>query len=206
MAAVAQPVAERPEKPMTLSSLIEQHGYWATFVGSFAEGETVLLFAGFAAHRGLLKLPIVMGLAFVASTLADQSFFLAGRTFGPRLVARFPSLGAQVPRVEKLLARHATGLILSVRFLYGLRLAGPIALGMLGVPPLRFALLNMLGAAVWAVVIAGLGYQFGNLLELFVRDLKLFEEAVLVAILVVGACWWAFRYFRRRRAGTDPNS
>jgi membrane protein DedA with SNARE-associated domain len=191
---------------MSISSLIQQHGYWAVFVGSFLEGETVLLFAGFAAHRGLLRLPVVMLLAFLASTLADQSFFFAGRRYGARLMARFPSLAARVPRVERLLGKHHTGLILSVRFLYGLRLAGPVALGMLGVSPLRFALLNMLGAAVWAVSISELGYQFGNLLQLVVQDLKHVEETVLLAILLAGACWWAVRLIRQRKADTGSSS
>jgi len=57
---------------MSISSLIEHYGYAAVFAGSFAEGESVLLAAGFAAHRGLLELPLVMLAAFVAGTLGDQ--------------------------------------------------------------------------------------------------------------------------------------
>ena len=41
---------------MTLTALIASYGYYALFVGTFLEGETVLIAAGFAAHRGILDL------------------------------------------------------------------------------------------------------------------------------------------------------
>jgi membrane protein DedA with SNARE-associated domain len=184
---------------VTISSLVEHYGYLAVFAGTFLEGETILLFAGFAAHRGLLKLPEVILLAFAASTLADELYFLAGRRYGEGLFARFPALAAQVPRVKHLLDDHQLPLIAGIRFLYGLRVAGPIALGALGVRPLKFAVLNTIGAAAWAVLITGLGYQFGNALEWLLRDLKRIEEGVLVGILVAGIGWSIFRRLRRRR-------
>jgi membrane protein DedA with SNARE-associated domain len=183
---------------MSIASLVESYGYVAVFAGTFLEGETVLLAAGFAAHRGMLDLRTVMLVAFLASTLGDQFYFLVGRRWGTRLVGRFPVLARQVPRAERLLATWHTPLILAVRFLYGLRVAGPFAMGMAGVPPLRFSLLNMLGAAVWAALVAGLGYQFGGALEWALRDLRRVEEAVLAAILVAGGAWAAFRFWRSR--------
>jgi membrane protein DedA with SNARE-associated domain len=41
--------------------------------------------------------------------------------------------------------------------MYGLRLIGPIVIGMSAVSPLRFAILNMVGAALWATSVAGVG-------------------------------------------------
>jgi membrane protein DedA with SNARE-associated domain len=103
---------------MNLSTLIADYGYWAVFIGCFLEGETVLLLAGFAAHRGMLQFEQVAAVAFVASTLGDQMFFWLGRRHGDALFLRFPSLGRQIPRVQSLLARHHVTLILSIRFLY----------------------------------------------------------------------------------------
>ncbi|MBP9930217.1 MAG: DedA family protein, partial [Rhodoferax sp.] len=145
---------------MNLTTLIADYGYWAVFIGCFLEGETVLLLAGFAAHRGMLQFEQVAAVAFVASTLGDQMFFWLGRRHGDALLRRFPRLGQQIARVQTLLDRHHVTLILSIRFLYGLRVAGPIVIGALRVAPLRFAWLNLIGAAIWAVLITTLGYQF----------------------------------------------
>lgn len=169
---------------MHLSSLIAEYGYWAVFVGCLLEGETVLLLAGFAAHRGLLRFEHVAAVAFVASTLGDQVFFWIGRRHGDGLFQRYPRLAPLLARVRGLLARHHSALILGVRFLYGLRIAGPIAIGALQVPPLRFAWLNALGAAIWALLITALGYQFGNALQWLFDDLHRVEEWVLAALVL----------------------
>ena len=90
-------------------------------------------------------------------------------------------------------------LILSVRFLYGMRIAGPVVIGTSGVPFLRFALLNMLGAAIWAVLVAGAGYYFGVALTAVVADIKRIEAVILVGIPVAGFIVWLWR---RRRAAS----
>ena len=90
----------------------------------------------------------------------------------------------------------ASAAILSVRFLYGLRTAGPIALGALGVPRWKFVLLNLLSAALWATAFALLGYQFGNALQWWLQDLRAVEEGVLIVLLlaaVVVPLWWRLR-------------
>lgn len=186
---------------MSVSALVAQYGYAFVFVGALAEGESVLLAAGFAAHRGLLKLHQVIAVAFVAGALGDQLCFYLGRRHGPRLLARLPSLQAQIKRVEPMLARHPNAAILSLRFLYGLRTAGPIALGALGVSRARFALLNLLSAALWALAFSLLGYQFGNALHWLLPDLHAVEEAALVAVLAAALVW---TLWRRRRARRKP--
>ncbi|MFZ1201027.1 MAG: hypothetical protein WAO07_12740 [Desulfobacterales bacterium] len=49
---------------MDLKSLIENYGYVAIFIGTFLEGETVLVLAGLAAHQGYLLLSGVIFVAF----------------------------------------------------------------------------------------------------------------------------------------------
>ena len=187
----------RMASSLSVSALVAQYGYWMVVVGALAEGESVLLAAGFAAHRGLLQLPWVIALAFIASSLGDQFCFYLGRRHGPRLLARFPSLQTKVERVRPLLQRYPSAAILSVRFLYGLRTAGPIALGALGVPRWKFVLLNLASAAIWATGFALLGYQFGNALQWWLKDLRAVEEGVLVVLLLAAVAvplWWRLRH------------
>ncbi len=184
---------------MTLTALIASYGYYALFVGTFLEGETVLIAAGFAAHRGLLNLSWVIAIAFIASTLGDQLAFLLGRRHGERLMQRFPILRRKAPIVQAMLDRYHVPLILGVRFLYGMRIAGPFVIGMSNIPFLVFASLNMAGALIWALVVASAGYYFGMALEMWFSDLQQFEETVLVIILVVGAGIWIWRRMRRSK-------
>lgn len=180
-----------------ISAFVVSYGYLAVFLGTLLEGETILLSAGFAANRGLLHWPLVVAVAFAGATLGDQIAFLLGRWKGASLIARFPALALHAPRVHALLERHDVLLILSVRFLYGLRIAGPVVMGTSGVPFPRFALLNMLGAAIWAVLVAGAGYYFGVALTAVVADIKRIEAAILIGIPAAGFIVWLWR---RRRA------
>jgi membrane protein DedA with SNARE-associated domain len=185
---------------MSLTQALTQYGYLALFVGSLIEGETMLLLAGFAAHRGYLSFPLVVAVAFCGGTLGDQTFFLLGRYAGAPLMARFPKMAARVQPVRSLIQRYHAWLIVMVRFMYGLRIAGPVVIGMSEVPVWTFALLNMLGALAWALLVSGTGYAFGQTLHWLWAGFKDYDEVVIVLLVVVAV---AFGLYRRHRRGRD---
>lgn len=180
------------------SALIAQYGYWAIAIGTFLEGETILLMGGFAAHRGLLDIRLVMLIAGAGSFLGDQCYFWLGRRYGPQLAARWPFLNAQAPRIRPLLDRWGVALIIGIRFMVGLRTAGPFVMGWVGVNPLMFALCNALGAALWAALIGGAGYWFANALDAWLQDLGKYEDIVLIGLLCTGLAIWAWHWLRRK--------
>ncbi len=185
-----------------ISAFVASWGYFAVFFGTLLEGETILIAAGFAAHRGLLDWRVVVLVAIAGGTLGDQLAFLLGRWKGAALIERFPALAQRKPRVDAILARYDALSIISVRFLYGLRIAGPVILGAGRVPLLRFALLNLIGAALWAVLVSAAGYAFGFAIQALIADLKRIEELVLVGVLALGVALWLWRAFR----GHTPRS
>ena len=170
---------------MSLSGLLADYGYLAVFIGCLLEGETLLLLAGFAAQQGMLSLPIVVGLAFVGGTLGDQIFFFIGKRYGIALLRQLPRFTAAAQRVNRLLLRYDAWLIVGVRFMYGVRIAGPIVIGMSDVPATRFLAFNLLGAAIWAVVVSAVGYAFGQSLQWLIADLAQYEEAGVLLIIGV---------------------
>jgi len=181
---------------MNLPELLQAWGYWAVLGGSLIEGETLLLLGGFAAHRGYLSLPLVIGVAALGGFLGDQFYFFLGRRYGARLLARFPRMRPRAARVRALLERYHMPAIIAVRFLYGLRTVGPMAIGMTSVPWLRFLALNFIGAVLWAIAIVLAGYAFGQAFELILGDIRKFEEIIIAAFVLCGiAVWW----WRRRR-------
>jgi len=176
---------------MDLGSLVQAWGYPAVLAGTLLEGETVLLLAGFAAHRGYLELPWVIVFAVAGSMLGEQLYFLLGRRYGDRLLARFPRLSHRAARVRRMLGRHDVTAILSMRFLYGLRTVGPMAVGASGVPWRRFTAIDLVAASAWASIIAAAGYAFGEGLELWLGDLKKIEHLLAALLVLAGAgIWW----------------
>lgn len=175
---------------------IEQLGYLVIFAGTFLEGETVLVLGGFAAHRGYLWLPGVLLAAFAGSLLGDQLYFQLGRRHGLRFLERRPAWRARLERALRLLERHPGLVIVGCRFLYGLRTVTPFAIGMSGVALRRFAPLNALGAALWAVAIGSAGYFVGTALERVIGDVERFEGWAFAAIAGAGLLAWAVHRLR----------
>jgi membrane protein DedA with SNARE-associated domain len=184
---------------MLLTELLSQYGYLAVFVGSMLEGETILILAGFAAYQGYLSFPIVVMLAFCGGTMGDQIYFFLGRYYGASLFSRFPSLSVRAQPVNQLIQRYHASLIVGVRFMYGLRIVGPITIGMSDVAAWRFALFNILGASVWAMLIAGAGYLFGPSLQWMLENIIQYEKLALLLIVVVAVVFGSLRWLRLRR-------
>jgi membrane protein DedA with SNARE-associated domain len=181
---------------MNLPALVETYGYWAVLGGTLLEGETVLLLAGFASHRGMLDLPTAIGVAVLGGFLGDQAFFFAGRLYGNRLLTRFPKYEAPAARAKALLAKYHIPVILGVRFMYGLRIVLPFTIGMSPISTLRFQVLNLIGAVIWATLGTSLGYLLGHAAEGVLGNLKNYEGILLAVIAVAGGAYW---WYSRRR-------
>lgn len=188
---------------ITLESLIETYGYLAVLIGTFLEGETILVLGGFAAHRGYLSLPWVIVVAFIGSLCGDQLFFFLGRKHSQMILAKRQSWKDRIERAQKLLDRFRTPLILAFRFLYGLRTVAPFVIGMSPVPTRRFIFLNAVGALVWALAIGSASYLFGHTMEIILGDIKHYELEFLGAIAVTGAAIWVLHFYRRRKRRTS---
>ena len=184
---------------MSLENLLDTYGYWVLFVGTFLEGETVLVLAGLAAKLGHLRLHWVMVVAFAGSMLGDQLFFFIGRSHGKPFLARRLTWRPRVNKVHRLMERHHILLLLGFRFLYGLRSIIPFVLGSSEVKTSRFVTLSLLGAIIWSVVVGAGGYLFGAALEVFLQDLKRYELAALASIAGAGMAVWLIYHLRSRR-------
>ena len=182
-----------------MEDLLRQYGYLAILVGTFLEGETILVLGGFAASSDLLRLDLVMVSAFVGSLLGDQLAFFIGRWKGRDFVARRPRWQAGFQKVEAHLIRHDKLILLGFRFLYGLRNVVPFALGASRIPVARFGAYNLIGAAIWAITVAAGGYFFGEAMEHLLGDIKRYTGAFLVLLVLVGLFFW----YRRRKRQTD---
>jgi membrane protein DedA with SNARE-associated domain len=186
---------------VSLREIVAGYGYYAVFLGSVMEGETILVLGGVAAHRGYLDLFGVMLAAFAGGWLGDLTYFFLGRRHGGALLARFPGLQPRAEKVRRLVEKYPARIIVAMRFLYGLRTVGPMVIGMSTVPTGRFLALNAFGALLWAVVIAVAGYAFSNAVETLLPQIRHYEEYLFGAVLAAGVLVWTIGRVRRARTG-----
>jgi len=192
---------------MDAASAVATYGYPAVLLGAVVEGETIVIAAGYLAHRHHLPIwPIVL-CAAVGAMVGDQGFFLVGRRGGERVIARLPSrLGARAARARDTVTRHPVRTMLSMRFAYGMRVVLPILCGASGIAQMRFARYNVATAVTWAALFAGLGYAGGAAATAFIGELEHYEVYLLVGLVLVMIAIHrvaAWRSSRRARAITS---
>ncbi|HXJ93168.1 MAG TPA: DedA family protein [Terriglobia bacterium] len=182
-----------------LSWLFARYGYGAVFFGVMLEnaglplpGETVLLFGGLLAHRGVLDLKWVMAAAATGATLGSGVGYAAGYRWGTPLVRRF-SRRAFVPdhrfdQSANAVARYGVWAVFVSRFVIGLRMLAGLLAGAFHLSWAGFMLANVMGACAWAVAMGSVGYALGSswrrLLH-FTRTLDWIAIGVVVLILLV---------------------
>ncbi|RMU62119.1 hypothetical protein ALP25_02890 [Pseudomonas syringae pv. syringae] len=187
---------------LDLNALIAAYGYWVIFLGCLLEGETVLILGGMAAHQGALQLLQVIGLATLGGMLGDQLLFWTGRYSGERLLPKLKRHQSAIKRVEGLIQRYPTTSVFAVRFLYGMRLVGPMVIGASRLSPWRFALINVLSASVWATLFVCAGYWAGEALQHLFGDLKPYRLPIFLAVVALVTAAALVRYLRRRSRAT----
>jgi membrane protein DedA with SNARE-associated domain len=189
-----------------LRNAVVHYGYWAVAAALLLEnagvpvpGETVLLLASFLAYsEHELQLQWIIVVATIAATVGDNLGFALGHYGGRPVLARYQAFfriqDATIARGEGMFARFGALTIFFARFVFGLRIiAGPLA-GVLRMPWRKFGIFNFLGAGLWVTVISGAGYLFGQHFHRLERDLKRFDLALAIAVLLgLAFLWWRKR-------------
>jgi membrane protein DedA with SNARE-associated domain len=175
--------------------LLSEYGYHIILLWTFLEGETIVIIAGWLSpHLGLRPWLIAL-CAFIGSFMSDQVMFSLGKYKGPAILRYFPRLEKNMDKAKCLFKKYDTALILSFRFIYGVRNITPIMLGISGVSHKKFFILNFIGAGVWAATFTYGGYFAGLA---FQKAMTYFGKGILFILLagIVGAL--ALWYIRAR--------
>ena len=183
---------------------LQVHGYWVLFLGTFLEGEAILIFAGFLAWQGYLSIFGVILAAWAGSFVGDQFYFHLGRRKGAYLLKLFTSIARKFRKALRLIERYGTFVAFVSRFTYGFRILLPVILGMTTFPSRRFLWLNLASALVWAAVFSLAGYLFGRGAAFFVDDLERYEPYLLLILGGFVSLMWLSHFlahlWRRRKA------
>lgn len=193
-----------------LTRFFARYGYGAVFAGVMFEnaglpvpGESVLLFGGFLAHEGTLKLKWVIILAIAGAIVGDNLGYLVGRYGGVKLLRRLRGRAflseRRFDQAEGAIVRYGAWAVFVARFIAGLRiLAGPLA-GGFRMRYREFLLANAAGALLWGTAIGIAGYLLGSSWQRLVHFARNLDLAVLIAALVLALIWIARAHLRRAR-------
>jgi membrane protein DedA with SNARE-associated domain len=134
--------------------------YLSIFAGAVLEGELVYISAIQAAQAGYVDLYGAIAAFFLGTFCTDWFYFFTGRKQGRRYLERSEKLQLKAARIDHLLARYGTLLLLSYRFIYGFRIVLPLLFGASKLSSRRFLLFSLLSTSIWVTVYGWVGYYF----------------------------------------------
>jgi membrane protein DedA with SNARE-associated domain len=180
-----------------MEELITRYGLIAVFVGAAIEGDMVVILSGVAAHLQLLHFPAALAVGWLGAVVADCVWYAVGRNRAvqARQTKAYRLVG---PRIEALVARLGASEIVIARWIFGTRVASMLFWGIRGMPFARFVALDAIGCAIWATVLASLGYAFSGSAAVLVGEVKRVEMWLLIALIAAGAGTVLVRRLGRR--------
>lgn len=188
---------------MSPELLLERFGYLAVFVGTFLEGEAILVMAGFFAKRGYLNIYTVTVVAFLGAYVGHLFWFWLGRKHGVKLLDRFPKMQVHLGRGIRMFERYGAAAIIITQWLYGLRITCAVVVGMSRISVIKFLFYEALSCAIWAVIITALGYYFGAAVEAVLGKAANVEKYALVVIIAVALGVWLYHRRKEKQAETS---
>lgn len=190
------------------SQLIAAYGYWAVLLlvglesmGLPVPGETALIAAAvYAGATPDLDILGVVAAAAIGAVMGDNLGYLAGRSLGLPLLARYgPLIGLGEERLllgAYLFSRHGGKIVFFGRFVALLRALAALMAGASRMAWDRFFLFNLTGGLVWAALFGIGGYLLGSAVEHLAGPIGV---ALLAAAAVFAAIGWRYLRAHERR-------
>jgi len=171
--------------------------------------EVVVPPAGYLAAQGEMSLSLVIGAGILGSLLgACFNYWLAvkwGRPFFDRYGRYFLVSSKTLDRADLFFARHGHISTFIGRLMPGIRqyISLPAGLTRMNFP--LFALFTALGAGIWVVILALVGYLIGNNQQLIAQSLHHIVLALLAGCLLLIA-FYAVRLRKRQKRQLSENA
>ncbi|HEY2505808.1 MAG TPA: DedA family protein [Streptosporangiaceae bacterium] len=179
-----------------MDSFIVHAGYAALIVLGFLEAccipissEVTFGFAGVLAYQGHLSLALVIIIGTLAELAGSYVSYAVGRVGERPLVDRIGRYvlvtRSDIDRAERFLLRRGAWAIPLGRVLPFVRSFTSVVAGFARVPAPRFGVLSLIGTAVYAAVVASIGYALGPAWNRVSHDLSI--AGYLIAAVVIAA-------------------
>ncbi len=169
-------------------------------IGAFIPGDAIIFGIGALVATGALSLwPLIIA-ATLGAILGDGISYWLGHKYHRTITSRWPLKRhpALIARGEAFFQRHGGKSVFIGRFTPGVRAVVPLIAGTLQMSPLRFYIMNVLSAVVWAPTHVLAGAAIGaSLVFLGAIADRLLVFVVVLAVLFAVIVWATYYAVRR---------
>ncbi|MCB0462737.1 MAG: DedA family protein [Flavobacteriaceae bacterium] len=171
--------------------------YTCFFLGIFIEGEFIFLSAVIASSHGYLNIWLVITIAIMATITSDLVYFSLGKKGATKWINR-PNWKTKIEAVNTKIDKHKHLFLFSYRFLYGLRIATPLVLGMQNISLSTFLKYSIISTIIWSALFTVLGIAFGELILNYLKHIQKVEYYIIGGLLTVAIIFLLLRFIKRK--------
>ena len=161
-----------------------------------------LLVAGSLAI-GPLDLGKILGVAVLATVLADALWFFAGRRFGYRLLSGLCKLSINpascVSQTEDRFVRWGVASLIVAKFIPGFSAVAPPIAGAVRMPLAGFLVAAATGAGLWAGIALAAGFLLQDSMHLAISRIERDANTAAAVCAAAVALWLAWKLWNKRR-------
>ncbi len=192
-----------------ITESLQRDAVWVVFLNVLAQqgglpvpAVPTLLLAGSLALSPW-QLAAMLGAAIVASVIADALWYLAGRSFGYRVLAGLCRLSINpascVSETESRFVRWGLGGLVVAKFVPGFSTVAPPIAGALRMNLPGFLMAAAAGAALWAGLALLAGWVLRNEVRLVIAALDRNAMGALFVAIVLAVLWLGWKLWQKYR-------
>jgi len=193
----------------SIVEIVGQMGYIGIFIMMFLEStffpfpsEVAMVPAGYLASQGSMNLYLAI-LIGVSGSLAGALFnYYLAKHYGRKAVIRFGKYfffdEAKLEKMERFFYKHGSFSTLTSRLIPGVRQFISLPAGLSNMPISSFVIYTTVGAGIWVITLALLGYIIGQNQELIQEYL---HQIIVIAlgIIIVSTAFYIWIHKRSQK-------
>lgn len=169
-------------------------------IGNFVPGQIAIIFGGFLAYLGVLRLDAIIVVASLGAILGDIINYIIGRRYGHDFLSRYGKYffinKERLEKVKVLVRDHAGKALIFGRFGSFTRTFSAFSAGVSRVKFSRFIFFALAGGISWAAASALIGYIFGQGFE---RGSKYFGRFILLSFVVIMLIFLGYNFLNKKK-------
>lgn len=187
-------------------SVINSTGYFGIFILSALESaaipipsEVVVPFSGFLAASGRFDIWAVIFIATIANLAGSMVLFWIGKSGGRWILERYGKYFLihkhDLEKGDRWFIRHGNKAIFWSRMLPVVRTFISLPAGVSGMNFSKFCLLTFLGALLWNISLAFVGYKTGENWDIL-HDYFRSADVIIGVVIIVLISWYIRNHFK----------
>jgi len=179
-------------------------GYFGIFALMFLEStffpfpsEVVMIPAGFLAYKGEMNIYMVIFMGTVGSLGGALFNYYLSKTLGRKLLLKYGHYvwfeEKQLTKMEEFFAKHGEISTFNGRLIPVVRQYISLPAGLSNMNIIKFSIYTTLGAFIWMLILALLGYNLGSNKELISEYLKSTIIFILIVLSIFSMVYFKYK-------------